>query len=116
MIDTPLLRALLPALALSIAPCAPQVANAQALKDIKGAIKNTGDGIKQSGEYIKDGAVKTGEAIGEGVEATGEAIDNAMSDNGASTQPAQPLIAEGDVPTPQEKPAQEDAAQETRSE
>ena len=116
MIDTPLIRTLLPALALCLALGAPHWAKAQALNDIKGAIKNTGDGIKQTGEYIKDGAVKTGEAIGEGVEATGNAIDKAMSDNGSATQPAQPLIAEGDVPTPQEKPDQEDATQETTSE
>ena len=94
-----------------MAGATPQLANAQALNDLKGAIRNTGEGLKQTGDYIRDGALKTGEAIGDGVEATGEAIDRAVNGKSGSTQPVAPLIAEGDVPTPQERPAREDETQ-----
>lgn len=118
MIVKPKFRTVLLASALTLACSVPQLAQAQALNDIKGAIRNTGKGIKQTGEFIKDGAVKTGEAIGDGVEATGEAIDNAASGGGnsAGAEQSEPQIAEGDVPTPEEKPVQEDATEETTTE
>lgn len=118
MIVKPRFRTVLLASALTLGISVPHLAQAQVLKDIKGAIKNTGEGVKQTGEFIKDGAAKTGEAIGDGVKATGKAIDNAASGGGSSGGATQeePQIAEGDVPTPEEKPVQEDATEETATE
>ena len=116
MIIHPRFRTVCLASVLAFAVSGPQLANAQALNDLKGAIRNTGKGIKQTGEFIKDGAVKTGEAIGEGVEATGQGHRQCHASGGwrFRRHPACPAAHRGRrcSDAGQEKPVQEDAAQE----
>ena len=96
------------ALALSVAIALPHAVHAQAMKDLKGALRNTGKGIKATGEFIVEGAEKTGEAIGKGVEATGEAIEGDGSGKAAKAaagdKPSDSEMAADRVPTPQQKP------------
>ena len=83
-------------------------AEAQVLKDLNKAIENTGKGLKKTGEFIEDGVKKTGKAIEKGVKKTGDAISG-DSDDTAATDSAEAeggQVADGAVPTPQQKPVQ----------
>ena len=88
----------------------PSGANAQVLKDLGQGIKETGKaigkGVKKTGDAIEKGVKKTGDVIEDGVKKTGEAITGEGGDAEAVNDNAEGVVAETEVPTPQQKPVQ----------